>query len=419
MLGLVFFRFVFFRLVGFFMGDALVAFDAGLALGLLEHADPGLEVGRGLEILADPGLAQSLQQQPDGAVREAEHLEDDRHRSYLVQVLGLGLVAAVIRNHEYDCGPQIGKVLAEAVTVPIIGIGAGYSQGREYAELPWSVDLMIVVLFVLVIFNILMTIRQRRESILYVSIWYIAAAVVLMLISFIPYGRWVFFLVLFGPGVPSVVAGEMAFGLAAGSIYYAALYGDWRLLFDRSGLVFYGALLLGAAAGLLVTFRQGNQQHYRANTESPVYQELLSIVRKTFGVADVIREALEPLDSSIQLAFVYGSMAKARGIGYTSSELGFDGESCAAMTALGVQSPDISQGVDRTRPEDQGAGDQVCQRKDVQLDRDHAEKGAGAVDRQAPGIEPGLPAGPLRRRSRLGCLSGHTSTSSSPVCSRL
>ena len=65
------------------------------------------------------------------------------------------------------------------------------------------------------------------------------------------------------------------------------------------------------AAGLLVTFRQGNQQHYRANTESPVYQELLSIVRKTFGVADVIREALEPLDSSIQLAFVYGSMAKA------------------------------------------------------------------------------------------------------------
>ena len=31
-----------------------------------------------------------------------------------------------------------------------------------------------------------------------------------------------------------------------------------------------------------------------------------------------------------------------KGIGYTSSELGFDGESCAAMTALGVQSPDIN-----------------------------------------------------------------------------
>jgi S-adenosylmethionine synthetase len=38
--------------------------------------------------------------------------------------------------------------------------------------------------------------------------------------------------------------------------------------------------------------------------------------------------------------------------------MGFDGESCAAMTALGVQSPNINQGVDRARPEDQGAGDQ-------------------------------------------------------------
>ncbi len=45
-------------------------------------------------------------------------------------------------------------------------------------------------------------------------------------------------------------------------------------------------------------------------------------------------------------------------IGYTSSEMGFDYESCAVMTALGVQSPDINQGVDRSRPEDQGAGDQ-------------------------------------------------------------
>jgi S-adenosylmethionine synthetase len=47
-----------------------------------------------------------------------------------------------------------------------------------------------------------------------------------------------------------------------------------------------------------------------------------------------------------------------RGIGYTSSEMGFDWESCAVMTAIGVQSPDINQGVDRSRPEEQGAGDQ-------------------------------------------------------------
>ena len=47
-----------------------------------------------------------------------------------------------------------------------------------------------------------------------------------------------------------------------------------------------------------------------------------------------------------------------RDIGYTSSAMGFDWETCAIMTAIGVQSPDINQGVDRERPEDQGAGDQ-------------------------------------------------------------
>jgi S-adenosylmethionine synthetase len=45
-------------------------------------------------------------------------------------------------------------------------------------------------------------------------------------------------------------------------------------------------------------------------------------------------------------------------IGYTHSDMGFDAETCAVMTAIGHQSPDINQGVDRSTPEDQGAGDQ-------------------------------------------------------------
>jgi S-adenosylmethionine synthetase len=46
------------------------------------------------------------------------------------------------------------------------------------------------------------------------------------------------------------------------------------------------------------------------------------------------------------------------GIGYTSSEIGFDGETCAMLNALGEQSPDIAMGVDREDKENQGAGDQ-------------------------------------------------------------
>ena len=45
-------------------------------------------------------------------------------------------------------------------------------------------------------------------------------------------------------------------------------------------------------------------------------------------------------------------------IGYVNSQMGFDGESCAVLNAIGKQSVDINQGVDRERPEDQGAGDQ-------------------------------------------------------------
>ena len=45
-------------------------------------------------------------------------------------------------------------------------------------------------------------------------------------------------------------------------------------------------------------------------------------------------------------------------IGYDNSNVGFDGHTCAIINMIGKQSPDINQGVDKTRPEEQGAGDQ-------------------------------------------------------------
>ncbi len=45
-------------------------------------------------------------------------------------------------------------------------------------------------------------------------------------------------------------------------------------------------------------------------------------------------------------------------IGYSGSDMGFDWQTCAVMSTIDKQSPDIAQGVDRANPEDQGAGDQ-------------------------------------------------------------
>ena len=66
-----------------------------------------------------------------------------------------------------------------AVLIGVVALSLGYTQGREYAELIWPVDMLIIAGFVLLFINLIMTIRQRREPILYVSVWYAAAAVVL------------------------------------------------------------------------------------------------------------------------------------------------------------------------------------------------------------------------------------------------
>lgn len=63
------------------------------------------------------------------------------------------------------------------------------------------------------------------------------------------------------------------------------------------------------ALGLLKREEIGRQVHYRADRDSPVYIELTGLLRKTAGLADVLRAALAPLVDSITLAFVYGSMA--------------------------------------------------------------------------------------------------------------
>ncbi len=66
----------------------------------------------------------------------------------------------------------------------ILTLSAGKSQGREYAEFIWPVDMMVVAVFGMVLYNFAMTVRIRREKILYVSVWYASAGVILTGLTF-------------------------------------------------------------------------------------------------------------------------------------------------------------------------------------------------------------------------------------------
>ena len=62
-------------------------------------------------------------------------------------------------------------------------------------------------------------------------------------------------------------------------------------------------------SGLITREREGNQIYYQANDKSPIFNELRSIVTKTFGAADVIRQSLGTLTEKISVAFIFGSVA--------------------------------------------------------------------------------------------------------------
>jgi predicted nucleotidyltransferase len=62
--------------------------------------------------------------------------------------------------------------------------------------------------------------------------------------------------------------------------------------------------------GLVSVERIGNQKHYQANHQSPIFAELQSLVLKTVALAEPLRKSLEPYSDKIKAAFVYGSVAK-------------------------------------------------------------------------------------------------------------
>lgn len=64
-----------------------------------------------------------------------------------------------------------------------------------------------------------------------------------------------------------------------------------------------------ARSGLVQVHQRGREKHYQANPASPIYEELVGLVRKTVGLVEPLREALWPVRERVLAAFVYGSVA--------------------------------------------------------------------------------------------------------------
>jgi predicted nucleotidyltransferase len=75
------------------------------------------------------------------------------------------------------------------------------------------------------------------------------------------------------------------------------------------------------SSGLVSVKHIGNQKHYQADPNSPIFQELCGLVKKTIGLADPIRDALERFSDTVEAAFIFGSVAKGTDTAHSDIDL--------------------------------------------------------------------------------------------------
>ena len=98
-----------------------------------------------------------------------------------------------------------------------------------------------------------------------------------------------------------------------------------RMINSGTGAV-HRQLTTLAASGLVNVIQIGNQKHYQANPDSPVFEELCGLIRKTVGLREPLQRSLEPLKSQIDVAFVYGSIARGTDTARSDIDLMLIGE---------------------------------------------------------------------------------------------
>ena len=74
-------------------------------------------------------------------------------------------------------------------------------------------------------------------------------------------------------------------------------------------------------SGLVVQTVLGNQKHYQANAQAPIFAELRGIVGKMLGPADALRQALAPIAAEVRLALLYGSVARRSDTAHSDFDL--------------------------------------------------------------------------------------------------
>lgn len=94
-----------------------------------------------------------------------------------------------------------------------------------------------------------------------------------------------------------------------------------------------------AEAELIHSERVGNLRRFQANPQSPVFHELIALTRKTLGIEPMLREALQPMESRLRVAFVYGSVAKQTDTAQSDIDLMLVGEQLRLSDVLDLLIP--------------------------------------------------------------------------------
>jgi cbb3-type cytochrome c oxidase subunit I len=176
-----------------------------------------------------------------------------------------------------------------SIVAGTVTLSLGYSQGREYAEWIWPVDVSVLLAFALVFYNLLQTAIRRREKLLYVSNWYIFAALI-----------FTFFIYFFGnavwnpatgaiTGMPDAilawfyghgVVGLFLTPLAIGIAYYIIP------IVSRSPLYSHTLSLVGFWSILTIYTHIGT--HHLLQTPAPTWLKVLAITGSIAMLAPVM-----------------------------------------------------------------------------------------------------------------------------------